>query len=579
MSASAGSVPDPTVAHGNPDQPAADAAGEGGYSATDLKRAAHALSVRAQAFEAAITLLTDSWAPRGSPEAIAEILLQAVDAGGCCLFEVSPDEGMLVPVLLVGETPRSGGVRVSPDSMPGRVAATGKPLLTDTALVSQGSGQAPEPGPSSSPRSSLCIAVRLPGNGSGVLEMVNKRALSGFNSDDLYTATGMAPALTIALQLKRHWRTRQRDVEELQTLASVGERLAEREDLEGMLGEVTGLAQQVIGAEASSCLLLDETAENLVFKVAHGKCAGVLRHHRVALGEGIAGWVAAEGRMALVADVSADPRFDGRIAQAVGFPVRDLLCVPLKTGHEVLGVLELVNSTRPAGFERRDADLLAAIAGQCASTVSTYLRLDRINRGLIATVECLARGCDNSEGTHQCHPQRVLPVARAVCRQMALSDDQEMVVALTALLHDVGKTGLEKEAHHQPRRLTERERTVVKGHPVVGALFLESLKDSRMKDVVAAVRHHHEWVDGRGYPDGLKGDAIPPASRIIAVVHAYCAMTEGRPYQPARSRHEAIAELRRWSGTQFDADVVEALAAVTEASAPEPALEMSGQTT
>jgi hypothetical protein len=119
MSASAGSVPDPTVAHGNPDQPAADAAGEGGYSATDLKRAAHALSVRAQAFEAAITLLTDSWAPRGSPEAIAEILLQAVDAGGCCLFEVSPDEGMLVPVLLVGETPRSGGVRVSPDSMPG----------------------------------------------------------------------------------------------------------------------------------------------------------------------------------------------------------------------------------------------------------------------------------------------------------------------------------------------------------------------------------------------------------------------------------------------------------------------------
>ncbi len=552
--------------------------GEGEYDAGDLKRVAHALSVRAQAFEAAVTVLTDSWGPRGSPETIAGILLQALDAGGCCLFEISPDDATLVPTLLLGDTPRSERTRVPLDSVPGRVIRTGKPLLVDTTLASEAPTTAPDPAPSSPPRSSLCLPIRLPGNQHGVLEVVNKRALSGFNSDDLYTATGVAPALTMALQLKRHWRTRQRDVEELQTLASVGERLAEREDLEEMLVEVIGLAQQVIGAEASSCLLLDETADNLVFKVAHGTSAKLLQHHRVPFGEGVAGWVAAEGRPALVADVSLDPRFDGRIAQAIGFPVRDLLAAPLKTAEEVLGVLELVNSTRPGGFERRDADLLCAIAGQCASTVSTWLRLDRINRGLIATVECLARGCDEPDGTNQCHPQKVLPVARVVCRQLGLSEEQEMVVALTSVLHDVGKTGLETELHHQPRKLTERERAVVRGHPVVGALFLESLKDSRMRDVVAAVRHHHEWVDGRGYPDQLKGDRIPLASRIIAVVHAFCAMTEGRPYQPARSYNETIAELRRWSGTQFDAEVVEAVIAATAGAAPGPVSEASEQT-
>ena len=557
--------------------PARVTAEKQGRTADDLRRVSHALAVRAKAFEAAVTLLTDSWAPRGSPEATAEILLQAVDAGGCCLFEIGPDGETLMPLFIIGDSSRSEGTAAPLDSPPGRVATTGKPLLVDATLTSQGKITAPETAPSGPPQSSLCVPVRLPGGRQGVLEIVNKRAMSGFNSDDLYTATGIVPALTVALQIKRHWKTRQRDVQELQALASIGERLAEGEDLEGMLAEVIGLAQQVIGAEASACLLLDETSENLVFKVAHGKCAALLRQHRVPLGEGIAGWVVAEGRLALVPDASVDPRFDGRIAQAVGFPVRDLLCVPLKAGEEVLGVLELVNSTRAGGFERRDADLLSAIAGQCASTVSHWLRLERVNRGLIATVECLARGCDPPGRTPQCHPQTVLPVARSVCRQLGLSEDEEVVVALTVLLHDVGKTGLENELHHQPRRLTERERAVVRAHPVVGALFLESLEASRMRNVVAAVRHHHEWVDGRGYPDGLKGDRIPLASRVVAVVHAFCAMTEGRSYQPARTHEEAIAELRRWAGTQFDAEVVEALVAATAEFAIGSALAAPGQ--
>lgn len=543
----------------------------------DLKRRGHALSVRAQAFEAAVTLLTGSWAPRGSPEAIAEILLQAVSARGCCLMEIDPDDGRLVPILIVGDSPRADGEGALLQSVPGRVATTGRSVVTDTTLASEGETGAPETGATSAPQNSLCVPVRLPGGGQGVLEIVNKKALSGFDSDDLYTATGMVPALTLALQLKRHWRTRERDVEELQALASIGERLAEKRDLEDMLREVIGLAQQVVGAEASSCLLLDETAENLVFKVAHGECAQLLQQHRVPLGEGVAGWVVVEGRAALITDVSADPRFDGRIAQAIGFPVRDLLCVPLQTQDEVLGVIELVNSTRPAGFERRDADLLTAVAGQCASAISQRLHLDRINRGLIATVECLARGCDSPDAPNQCQPQKVLTFARAVSRELGLSDDQQMVVALTVLLHDVGKTGLESELHHQPRKLTERESAVVRGHPVVGALFLESLKDSRMGDVVAAVRHHHEWVDGRGYPDGLKGDKIPIASRVLAVVHAFCAMAEGRPYKPARTTEEAIAELRRWAGSQFDAEVVEALVVTTARPAPEPVPAFSPQ--
>lgn len=162
------------------------------------------------------------------------------------------------------------------------------------------------------------------------------------------------------------------------------------------------------------------------------------------------------------------------------------------------------------------------------------------------------------------HSHGVVDLARAIARQLGLSDEHVQEVEFAALLHDVGKLRVPKEIINKPERLTPEEWETVKRHPVEGEKMLAYV-GPQLARVGAYVRAHHERYDGTGYPDGLKGDEIPLIARIIAVCDAYHAMITDRPYRPARSVASAVEELRRCSGSQFDPLVVDALFAVIEA--------------
>ena len=125
-----------------------------------------------------------------------------------------------------------------------------------------------------------------------------------------------------------------------------------------------------------------------------------------------------------------------------------------------------------------------------------------------------------------------------------------------ALLHDLGKLGVADEILGKPGTLTEEEWSAVKRHPQIGARMIEPIEP--LFGAVPVVRHHHERPDGTGYPDGLEGEEIPLAARIVAA-DAYDVMVRGRPYRPKSSPAEALQELWREAGRQFDARVVEAL--------------------
>lgn len=159
------------------------------------------------------------------------------------------------------------------------------------------------------------------------------------------------------------------------------------------------------------------------------------------------------------------------------------------------------------------------------------------------------------------HHVGVCRMACSLANVMGLNDMSLYVVKYASLVHDIGKISVPNEILFKKGLLTEEEFKIMKLHPITAADLLVSVKisDEARELIIKAVRHHHERWDGKGYPDGLSGDNIPLAARIIAVADTYDAITTTRPYRSASSSTEAIEEIINHTGTQFDPDVAELL--------------------
>ncbi|MCA1847869.1 MAG: diguanylate cyclase, partial [Actinobacteria bacterium] len=155
------------------------------------------------------------------------------------------------------------------------------------------------------------------------------------------------------------------------------------------------------------------------------------------------------------------------------------------------------------------------------------------------------------------HLRAVSRLALRIGLKMSVPSDQLDALTLGALLHDVGKIGVPDRILQKPGRLTDEEYRIIKRHPVLGARMLASVRE--LAPVVPAVKHHHERFDGKGYPEGLRGEDIPLAARIISVVDAFDSMVRERPYGYGISQETALEEIEKHSGTQFDPRVVRAL--------------------
>jgi response regulator RpfG family c-di-GMP phosphodiesterase len=184
-------------------------------------------------------------------------------------------------------------------------------------------------------------------------------------------------------------------------------------------------------------------------------------------------------------------------------------------------------------------------------------QLEELSTGTIrALADALDAKCDYTSG----HSLRVSRFAVLVGRSIGLDDDHLKDIELAGVLHDIGKIGVPESILWKPARLTPEEQKIMSQHPVTSAQIIGELRGlQRTREYVL---HHHEYWDGSGYPDGLAGEAIPIGARIILVSDAYDAMTTDRPYRNAIGHHNAIAELRKQSGTQFDARMVDALISV-----------------
>jgi HD-GYP domain-containing protein (c-di-GMP phosphodiesterase class II) len=183
-------------------------------------------------------------------------------------------------------------------------------------------------------------------------------------------------------------------------------------------------------------------------------------------------------------------------------------------------------------------------------------REDRYRSQVLAMACALVSLVDLRDAYTGSHSSRVASYARATGLRLGLPDAQLDNVVMAALLHDIGKIGVPDHVLLKPGKLTDEEFAHVRKHPELGWMALRHIED--YKAIGLIVLHHHERMDGGGYPGGLKGNAIPLGSRIIAVADSYDALTTDRPYRTARTKQQAADELLRCVETQFDSRVLAA---------------------
>jgi hypothetical protein len=182
-----------------------------------------------------------------------------------------------------------------------------------------------------------------------------------------------------------------------------------------------------------------------------------------------------------------------------------------------------------------------------------------------ATIRSFIQAVETKDAYTRGHSERVAKASLMIGRTMNVRDDRLETLRFAGMLHDVGKLGVPTKVLQKAGKLTEEEFAAIQLHPVRGREITRELEF--LGEAIIAIYHHHERIDGRGYPLGLVGDDIPEFARMIAVADAFDSMTTTRSYRGARSVDEAVEELIKWKGTQFDAEMVEAM---IEALAAEP---------
>lgn len=312
----------------------------------------------------------------------------------------------------------------------------------------------------------------------------------------------------------------------------------------------------LMNCEVGSLLLLDEEKKELFFEVALGNKEKAVKEVRLKMGEGIAGWVAEHGVPLMITDVIKDSRHSIKVDKKSGYTTKNILCVPVKVKDKVIGVLQAINKLGNEFFSKEDMELFQLLANQSAIAIENATLYEEIHTAFLELSEALAQSIEKRDPYTGGHTKRVLAFSLAIAKYMNLSSDETENLKIAAILHDIGKIGVEDKILRKKEVLTKNEYMEMKKHPIVGTEIVGHI--NQLKDVIPGMRYHHERPDGKGYPEGLKGNHIPLIARIISVADTYDAMTTKRPYHNALSEDKAIEELKRCAGLQFDKDVVDA---------------------
>jgi HD-GYP domain-containing protein (c-di-GMP phosphodiesterase class II) len=231
------------------------------------------------------------------------------------------------------------------------------------------------------------------------------------------------------------------------------------------------------------------------------------------------------------------------------------ILVPLVVGEHLWGVYRLTRS-HTEKITSREAELVTVFINQVAVFLQNKEMVSNHDKFYLELVQTLADTLDTRDASREGQTRRARQLARGIAKELDMPDEFIYYLEFAALMHDIGNLAIDDNLLKKPGKLTPEEFAIIKKHPELGYKILSPV--SMLAPVAPMVLYHQEWYNGKGYPEGLKGEEIPLGARIVAILDAWGAMTCDRPWRKALSPSQAAKEIKKGAGTQFDPRVVDA---------------------
>ena len=347
----------------------------------------------------------------------------------------------------------------------------------------------------------------------------------------------------------------------VETLNAIQVAMVSSFDVSLILKSVVDAAISELGVDAAIVLLLNPYTNMLEYAAGKGFILERMKEGGLLLGEGIAGHIALNRKKMYIPDLSEEKDRFVRAPFLGGEDIVSYFAEPLIAKGKVKGVLEIFHRSR-LDPDDQFSNFFETIAGQAAIAIDSAQSFEELQRSNINlslaydnTIEGWSHAMDLRDKETEGHTRRVTELTVQLSRAMGIREEQIVHIRRGALLHDMGKLGIPDYILHKPGKLTDEEWVIMKQHPQFAYDMLSSI--DYLRPALDIPYCHHEKWDGSGYPRGLKGEQIPLAARIFAVIDVWDALTSDRPYRAAWSHEKTLAYIRDLSGTHFDPEVVD----------------------
>ncbi len=401
----------------------------------------------------------------------------------------------------------------------------------------------------------------------GVL-MVGFHAPQKLSDDQIRLITIITEIAGSAIhRMKLHEQTRSQ-LQKLSALHQIDLAITSSLDIGNTLQVLLDQVITQLGVDAACVLVHNPYEQTLEFATSRGFITDALRHTRLRFGEGHAGQAALEQRTIHIQDLNT---FHTDFQRSPSFATEGFVAyyaAPLVIRSQVKGVLEVFHRS-PIEHEHEWLDFLEALASQAAIAIENASLFNDLQRSNIelnlaydSTLEGWSRALDLRDRETEDHTQRVTQATLRLARAMSVDEADMLQIRRGALLHDIGKLGIPDSILLKPGPLNEEERQIIQKHPTLAFEMLAPI--SYLRPALDIPYCHHEKWDGSGYPRGLKGEQIPLAARIFAVVDVWDALNSERPYKTSWPKEKVRAHLQEQAGQHFDPRVVEAFIALLD---------------